>query len=356
VRQDESDSGARRPEPQRLGSVAAEVHRIRTQDSREIALTRVPPRSRPGAIAHHKQAGPGETAGATLQRARHREVAGDLGAAGGEAVTATTHATPVLLVHGNFSNRGFWISPRGIGLAPFLSERGYDAWIVELRGHGLSPKGPDFSSISAEDHIRHDLPAAVNHIAELTGKRIFLVGHSAGGIFVACFLAKPGAGRPERFLGAALFGAQMAGGEAYLKIPPLAFLSAALLRLLGRIPAPRLGLGPEDEPAGEMLEFIRWKKRGGKWQDSRGDSYAQGLKNVQTPVLAVAAARDKNDPAWGCRELLETFGSPDKRFVLLAQKEGFSTDYDHIGMIVSKEAGREVWPLLAEWMDQRKPR
>jgi predicted alpha/beta hydrolase len=316
----------------------------------------------------------------------------------------------VLLVHGNFSNRGFWISPKGIGLAPFLSERGYDAWIVELRGHGLSPREPDFSAITAEDHIREDLPAAVSYIAEITGKRLFLVGHSAGGIFVACFLAacaahesrqaapagadqvETGAGRPGRqeagrtgpstdaetgdrsgrdagagrrrpqtgacrpdlFLGAALFGAQMAGGEAYLKVPPLAFLSAALLRLLGRIPAPRLGLGPEDEPAGEMLEFLRWKKLGGKWQDSRGFSYPQGLKKVQTPVLAVAAARDRNDPAWGCRKLMEAFGSPDKRFVLLARQEGFSTDYDHIGMIVSREAGREVWPLLAEWLDQRR--
>ena len=294
------------------------------------------------------------------------------GADGHEGETAWPHATPVLLVHGNFSNRGFWVSPKGIGLAPFLAERGYDAWIVELRGHGLSPKGPHFRSITAEDHIRGDLPAAVAHIHEETGKRPFLVGHSAGGIFIASFLAAAQAGedvipRPppgqaaaflpaaDLFLGIALFGAQMAGGEQYLKLPPLAFLSATLLRVLGRLPAVRLGLGPEDEPAAEMLEFIRWKKRGGRWADSSGLSYQSALQNVRIPLIALAGARDRNDPAWGCVKLMEAFGGSDRRFVLLSRRDGFSTDYDHIGMIVSKEAAREVWPLLADWMDQKRP-
>jgi len=302
-------------ETQSLGPVEVEVHRIAVGGVWEIALTRVPP-SPP--------------------------VAG-----------VSSHATPVLLVHGNFSNRGFWISPRGIGLAPFLSGRGYDVWIVELRGHGLSPKGPDFPGITAEDHIQGDLSAAVRYICDRTGKPIFLSGHSAGGIFVASY-ASASCLQPDRFLGIALFGAQLAGGERFLRMPPLAFLSEALLKVLGRVPARLLGLGPEAEPAGEMLEFIRWKKRGGRWEDSRGFSYRDGLKAVETPVLAVAGAADRNDSPAGCRELLDDFGSRDKRFVLLARGEGFSKDYDHIGMIVSKEAALEVWPLLADWMDERR--
>ena len=300
-------------ECQSLGGVDAEIHRIRCGEHAQIALTRVPP-----------------------------------------AQKDNPHATPVLLTHGNFSNRGFWISPRGIGLAAFLAGRGYDVWVVELRGHGLSPKGPSFSLITAEDHIREDLPSAVRYISTTTGKPVFLCGHSAGGIFIAACLSA-GCVEPERILGVSLFGAQITGGEAYLRIPPLAWLSSLLLRVLGRIPAQRMGLGPETEPAGEMLEFIRWKKRGGRWEDSRGFSYWQGLEGISTPVLAVAAARDKNDPPEGCRLLMQAFGSPDKRFVLLGRKHGFAKDYDHIGMIVSKEAAREVWPLLADWMDKRRP-
>jgi len=265
----------------------------------------------------------------------------------------TSHTTPVLLVHGNFSHRGFWISPKGIGLGPFLSQQGYDAWIVELRGHGLSPKGKGFRRITAEDHIKHDLPAAVDHIVQSTGKPLFLVGHSAGGIFIAASLSA-GWLDLDRILGIALFGTQLAYGERFIKIPPLAWLSSCLLRLLGRIPASRLGLGPEDEPAGEFLEFISWKKWKGQWENKDGFSYWDGLSKVSTPVLGVAAARDKNDPPEGCEQFLEAFGSEDREFILLAKSRGFSKDYDHVGMVVSKEAAQEVWPLLASWMDRHR--
>ena len=82
--------------------------------------------------------------------------------------------------------------------------------------------------------------------------------------------------------------------------------------------------------------------------------YWKDLEKVSAPVLSVAAGNDKNDPPEGCRTLLNAFGSRDKRFVILSRKEGFSRDYDHIGMIVSKEAAREVWPLLTTWMDERR--
>jgi len=263
------------------------------------------------------------------------------------------HLTPVILVHGNYTQRGFWISPKGLGLAPFMMEKGYDPWIVELRGHGHSPKGHDFSSITAEDHIKEDLPSAVAYVLQQTGKPSFLVGHSAGGIFIAAALSA-GCVSEDHLQGAALFGTQITLGESYLKFPPLTWFLGLLLRVIGHLPAERLGLGPEPEPAGEMLEFIRWKKLGGIWQDSQGYPYWSGLSRLRLPVLAVAAARDRNDPPQGCRQLLEEFGSPDRRFVLLSRKNGFLKDYDHIGMIVSKEAATEVWPLLIQWMDEKR--
>ncbi|EPN67992.1 esterase/lipase/thioesterase family protein, partial [Pseudomonas syringae pv. actinidiae ICMP 19079] len=49
-----------------------------------------------------------------------------------------TRGAPVILLHGSFSNRRFWYSPKGIGLGPYLARAGYDVWIPEMRGHGLS--------------------------------------------------------------------------------------------------------------------------------------------------------------------------------------------------------------------------
>ncbi|MEX5623669.1 alpha/beta fold hydrolase, partial [Pseudomonas syringae] len=45
---------------------------------------------------------------------------------------------PVILLHGSFSNRRFWYSPKGVGLGAYLARAGFDVWIPEMRGHGLS--------------------------------------------------------------------------------------------------------------------------------------------------------------------------------------------------------------------------
>ena len=84
--------------------------------------------------------------------------------------------------------------------------------------------------------------------------------------------------------------------------------------------------------------------------DPDGKCYWEGLGKVMTPVLCVAGGADKNDPSSGCRFLLDAFGSSDKNFLNLSEVDGFSKDSEHIGMIGSKQAAEEVWPLLARWL------
>lgn len=36
---------------------------------------------------------------------------------------------PVVLLHGSFSNRRFWYSPKGVGLGAYLARAGFDVWI-----------------------------------------------------------------------------------------------------------------------------------------------------------------------------------------------------------------------------------
>ncbi len=104
-----------------------------------------------------------------------------------------------------------------------------------------------------------------------------------------------------------------------------------------------------------MIETIRWKQLGGCWADSKGFSYWQGLREIRMPVLSMAAAADKNDPPEGCRMIHDRLGSSDKTFVVLGRENGFAVDYDHIGMVVSKEARVEVWPQVSGWMTKRLP-
>ncbi len=258
---------------------------------------------------------------------------------------------PVILVHGSYANRKFWVSDKGIGMGPYLASLGFDVFIPELRGHGFSPKD-NFSKIRAQDHMEFDLPAIESHVEEMTGKKAFWIGHSFGGLYVLGALSA-GWLSIEKTAGVVTFGSQITYGDTYLKIPPLAWVLKIVLRLAGRLPAPLLGLGPEPEPAAEILEIIGWKSLSGKWVSGQGFEYEKGLGSIDVPALVFAAARDKNDPPRGCRIIYDLLGARDKQFVVLGKSSGFCKDYDHVGMVVSKEAQREVWPMVADWITKR---
>jgi pimeloyl-ACP methyl ester carboxylesterase len=292
------------------GSVSAAIHRIITEDGCELALTR-------------------------LNRA-----------AGGPT------RPPVILLHGSYSRRNFWLSPKGVGLGAYLHEDGFDVWIPELRGHGLSPKGDRYKTITAEDQIRFDLPAIQAYVCSETDQSVFWVAHSFGGVFLA---ASQSAGwlNTGPIRGMVTFGSQISRGERYLKIPLVGDFLCFLLNIIGVFPASRFGLGPEVESAGTMTEIIRWKKRGGSWRNSDGHGYWDGMGRVRAPLLAFAGAADRNDPPEGCRIMAEAMGSSDKTIVVLGREEGFSMDYDHVGMVVSKSSAADVWPMVRDWMQRR---
>jgi alpha-beta hydrolase superfamily lysophospholipase len=45
---------------------------------------------------------------------------------------------PCLLVHGAIENGSIFYSKNGKGLGPYLAESGFDVFVADLRGHGLS--------------------------------------------------------------------------------------------------------------------------------------------------------------------------------------------------------------------------
>ncbi|MBC9250633.1 EstX protein [Pseudomonas alcaligenes] len=265
----------------------------------------------------------------------------------GQASQAS-RGVPVILLHGSFSNRRFWYSPKGIGLGAQLARAGFDVWIAEMRGHGLSPRNQAYARNRVADYARYDLPAIAAFVCEQTDQVPHWIGHSLGGITLAAALGGQYLDG-QTAASVALFGSQISRIYWPLKVPPVEWGSRLLLKAFDHISGARLKRGPEDEPIGLALESLRWHRLFGRFGDEQRDWWA-GLADVQVPLLAVTAAGDLQDPAWACRKLAEQFIAAPRQVLCLAKDKGFLGDYGHVEMLVSKEAQAEVWPLVEHWL------
>ncbi|EKT4468817.1 alpha/beta fold hydrolase [Pseudomonas putida] len=266
----------------------------------------------------------------------------------GLASQASAQGVPVILLHGSFSNRRFWYSPKGIGLGAYLARAGFDVWIPEMRGHGLSPRNRQWRHNRVADYARFDLPVIGAFVQEQAGQAPHWVGHSLGATTLAAALGGGYLGADE-VASVALFGAQVSRVYWPLKVPPVAWSARVLLKRFAQLSGSRLKRGPEDEPIGLALESLRWHKLFGRFGDKQDDWWA-GLAQVDVPLLAVAGAADHQDPVWACRKLFEQLGGTRKQFLRLGREEGFDA-FGHVDMLVSKAAQAQVWPLVEGWLN-----
>jgi pimeloyl-ACP methyl ester carboxylesterase len=255
---------------------------------------------------------------------------------------------PVILLHGSFSNRRFWYSPKGIGLGAYLARRGFDVWIAEMRGHGLSKRNQAYARNRVADYARYDLPAIGAFVREQSAQIPHWIGHSLGGTTLAAALGGQYLGAPA-VASVALFGCQVSRTYWPLKIPPVEWGGRFILKRMAEVSGARFKRGPEDEPVGVLIENMRWHGLFGRFGDAERDWW-KGLADVDVPLLAVSAAGDHQDPDWACRKLFEQVGTEHGQYVCLGRKYGFTEDFGHVEMLVSKAAQAEVWPLVEQWL------
>ena len=254
---------------------------------------------------------------------------------------------PVILIHGSFTNRGFWFSQKGKGLARALLESGLDPWMLELRGHGDSPENIEYNQNSIDIYAGYDIPAVIDFIQEQTMQKPVWIGHSMGGVIVSTALAK-GCITPDNSEAVVMLGSQVSRFPFLLRLPVFRLLARIILSL--RKPLIKSKLGPEHEPLGIAKEFIRWAGLFHGWKSPKGQKYWHELKKIQIPVLAFGAKKDKGDPVKYCNKLALSIDD-NATCIELSKQKGFKCDYNHTNMVISEDAKSEVWPKIINWIN-----
>jgi pimeloyl-ACP methyl ester carboxylesterase len=313
---------------------------------------------------------------AALQMTRHRLEAEVPLVLTRTALRGGARLPPVLLVHGFAQNRYTWhTSIRSLSAA--LAAAGFEAWNLELRGHGLSRgEGQEGATVFA-DYIA-DLHAAIDALPD----RPFLIGHSLGG--AAAYAAA--ALRPGRVRGviglAAVYG--FGNGNPLIRfacrVSQRAASAPALSRvqvksrLLGQIigraldltdiagyTLPLSGWWPGSvEPAllQERLEegfdwtSVKVWQEMARWGAQGAFDHDREWRAAEVPVLVVLGDKDHLLPVEDGRLAFDRARGPDKELLLL---DPWTTGHHwgHLDIVLGKAAPAEVWPRLIAWMEAR---
>ncbi len=249
---------------------------------------------------------------------------------------------PVIMTHGTFSNA--MICEK---LAEYLNANGFECWIYEWIGHGLSEHGPLYADV--ERFALNDVPTVIQAVLAETNKKLCIwVAHSGGGFLPLIYMARNLHRQYE--IGTLVgIGSQTTGagktwiGKLITRIVPILF------QVLGKVPGPLFGLGPEDEFSGFLNQWCKWN-RSGKWVGEDGFNYYKAMKDIHIPTLFIAGGNDLIAPSDGCQQLFQSLGSTKKKYVLCSKANGYKENYNHPRLIASQNSRTEIWPIVLEFI------
>lgn len=253
-----------------------------------------------------------------------------------------SRGNPVICLPGMFTSRHFWVSRKGVGLAAYLVEQGYDLWLVERRRIGASPRRSKGRPGLAEQ-VLTDLLLVQVFVDQRNPRPAFWMGHSFGGVAVA--LAVSGRLQRDRVAGLILFATQFEVGKKMLAWP-LSLFTRLLVRIFGKLRGRWVGMGSENEPRTAVLDACRWVQLA----QGKDDRMQRALMGITEPVLAIVGAGDTVDPPEGCQRFVSHMRSQDKTVIVAGTASGYSVEYQHPAIVVSKPAQQEIWPQVLDWL------
>lgn len=293
---------------------------------------------------------------------------------------------PVILCHGVSANRFNMDLDDEVSLARWLAARGFDCYVLELRGRGRSVRRGLAGLVprqAFDDYPALDLPAAIEAVRRRHGaERVHWVGHSMGGQVLYAYLARtPGApvrsavtiGSPVRmelpgWMRLGLRAAALApvpvcwGKAAFLVAPVVGWFAHPPLALLvnpknirpARLRAATANL-VADVSWGEVEHFSRMG--GGAFGSRDGaHDYAAGLARAATPCLVVAGTDDRLATPESVRAgFMALGGGAPHAFRLAGRAGGDPVDFGHGDLVLGDLAPTVVFPEVARWLELHDP-
>ncbi|MBK7865453.1 MAG: alpha/beta fold hydrolase [Archangiaceae bacterium] len=277
---------------------------------------------------------------------------------------------PVVLAHGMGANRFDLDFDETYSLARYLARRGFESWVLELRGRGHA--GFHGRDTSFDDQAEHDVAAALRTI----GQPVLWVGHSKGGLIAYAHLAQNleapiralvTLGTPIRFDHDRVLSAFLTLARPLYALPLMPIRAAAAVgaNVTGLPPEPFgsymlrpenmdpevLALAmrhvPSDIFGGVARQFFRWM-RTGRVDSNRGFDYRAAFANVRAPLLMIAGTHDKLAPPDNVFATRPVWGGP----VHAHLAQGFG----HGDLTIGRDAPREIFPKVAEFLEAHATR
>ncbi len=300
--------------------------------------------------------------------------------------SARTDLPPLILCAGYACNRYFLDFEERYSLARFLARRGFDTWVLELRGRGYSEPvlGGSARGWTFDDLVRFDVPTAVAYVrGRCAGRRPVWIGHSMGGMVAYAALGVQPA-LAESIAGLVTMASPVAFppvvsqiargvGTVLLALPfpqrlPQRGVLIALWSVMGRS-ARIAGVGMnrtnlDDRAFGRALprfmcnvarakvqQFAQWSLRGEFCSCDGSVDYRSNLEHISTPTLVIAGAADGLATPDIVRVAHDRISASQKTYREFGTAHGDSADYGHVDLIFGRHAPEEVFPTIGGWIE-----
>ena len=270
--------------------------------------------------------------------------------------TPKNKKTPIFMFHGSMEDGRIFYTMNDKGLAPFLAKNGYDLYVVDKRGRGKSkPSISRKSRYSQKEVLFEDIPTFLKEIEKNNSNKQIWITHSWGGVLLNAFLARV----PEYIINvdkiihfASKRRIRTINKKRFTEIILMWNLSFRVLsRIYGYLPSKKFNIGSENEPLNEYLDTVKWVKSK-KWIGCYNFNYSKKMKTVKLPKsLYVSGRADKilGNPK-DVRLFMKESGIGQKEEMVLSKKNGNLEDYDHINILTSKNAPKDHFIKILNWM------